>query len=93
MYEFVFLIKDESDLKELKESVSSLNGKVSLEKNHGKKKLAYPIKKQAMADLYEWRIEIEKNKIAEFKKKLSFNDKILRYILINIKAQKEKVKK
>ena len=49
MYDFVFLIKDEKDLKELKDLISSLSGKVSSEKEFGKKRLAYPIKKQKEA--------------------------------------------
>ena len=84
MYDFVFLIKDEKDLKELKDLISSLSGKVSSEKEFGKKRLAYTIKKQGIADLHEWIIDIGKDKISEFKKKLGFNDKILRYVLFKI---------
>ena len=92
MYDFVFLIKDEKDLKELKDLISSLSGKVSSEKEFGKKRLAYPIKKQGIADLHEWIIDIGKDKISEFKKKLGFNDKILRYVLFKVKSESEKVK-
>jgi len=91
-YEFVFLIKEEKDLKELKEILSSLEGKVLSEKNYGKKKLAFHIKKQGVVDLYEWNIEIERDKISELKKKLGFSDKILRYLLFKVKSQKVKVK-
>jgi ribosomal protein S6 len=92
-YEFVFLIKEAEGLKELKELFSSLAGKILSEKGYGKKKLAYSIGKQGTADRYEWIIEIESDKISEFKKKLGFNDKILRHLLFKIKSKSEKVKR
>ncbi len=81
-YEFVFLLNAKEELKTLKALVSSLSGKVLEEKTLGKKNLAYPIKKQTSADFYEWRLQLSKDKLSEFKKTVGFNEKLLRYLLL-----------
>ena len=83
-YDFVFLLNEKEKLKKLKEFVTSLSGKVTEEKTLGKKDLAYPIKKQASADFYEWRLQMSKDKLTEFKKKVGLNEKLLRYLLLKV---------
>ncbi len=83
-YDFVFLLNEKEELKKLKEFVTSLSGKVTEEKTLGKKDLAYPIKKQASADFYEWRLQMSKDKLTEFKKKVGLNEKLLRYLLLKV---------
>ena len=83
-YEFVFLLNEKEELKKLKEFVASLSGKVTEEKSLGKKDLAYPIKKQDSADFYEWRFQMSKDKLTEFKKKVGLNEKLLRYLLLKV---------
>ncbi len=81
-YEFVFLLNEEEELKKIKELVSGVSGKLLKENSLGKKQLAYKIKKNSSANMYEWELEMEANKIGDFKKKLGFNEKILRYLLL-----------
>lgn len=81
-YEFVFLLNEEEELKKLKELVLSVAGKLLKENSLGKKQLAYKIKKNSSTNMYEWEVEMEATKLGEFKKKLSFNDKLLRYLLL-----------
>jgi len=90
-YNFVFLLGEEKIEKDLKELLISLSGKVIDEKSYGKKNLAYKINKSDQAYLFEWIIELNADKISEFKKKLSFDGKVLRYLMlkkiINLKLQ------
>lgn len=78
----VFLLPDEEELKTLKELVKSASGKVLEEKKWGKKTLAYPIKKSNTANFFEWKLEIDGKGLSDLKKKLNFNEKILRYLLL-----------
>lgn len=81
-YEFVFLLNEEGELKNLKELIKSFSGKLIEEKSWGQKKLAYPIKKQGIAVFYDWGVELSPQNLSEFKKKLNFNEKLLRYLLL-----------
>jgi len=81
-YELTFLIKEEIELKNIRELIESLEGKVTKEEKWGEKTLAYSIKKNHTALFYIFQLEIDKKNIAELKKKLNFNDKILRYLLL-----------
>lgn len=81
-YELTFLTKEETELKNIKELIESLKGKVTKEEKWGEKTLAYSIKKNHTALFYIFQLEIDKKNIAELKKKLNFNDKILRYLLL-----------
>jgi small subunit ribosomal protein S6 len=81
-YDLVFLLNEESELKNIKDSIESTTGKVISEKSWGKKTLAYPIKKQGNAFFYDWEIEIDPTKTGDLKKKFNFNEKLLRYLLI-----------
>lgn len=81
-YDFVFLVNQEEELKNLKALITSLTGSVDVEKAHGKKALSYPIKKQMEASFYQWRVSMPKERVTEFKKKLGFNEVLLRYLLL-----------
>ncbi|MDO8609800.1 MAG: 30S ribosomal protein S6 [bacterium] len=81
-YELTFLLNEESELKTIKNLVASTTGKVVEEQTWGQKALCYTIKKQSKAHFYNWIIEIPKTQIQDFKKKLNFNEKILRYLLL-----------
>ncbi len=68
-YEFVFLLNDEEEIKNIKDIVKSISGKLLEEKKWGKKALAYPIAKNNSADFYEWFLEMGEESIADFKRK------------------------
>jgi len=83
-YEFVFLLQEDIEpvQKTLKTIVKDLKGEVKTEKPWGEKKLAYPIRKKTTATFFEWVIELEASALTEFKKKLSFEEKLIRYLLL-----------
>ncbi|NMB83825.1 30S ribosomal protein S6 [Candidatus Roizmanbacteria bacterium] len=81
-YELTFLLNEEEELKKISELITSLSGKVIKEDKWGEKALFFPIKKANKAVFYCWALEMETKKMAEFKRKLNFNEKILRYLLL-----------
>ncbi len=81
-YDFTFLLNQEAELKTIKELISSLKGKITKEDNWGEKTLAFPIKKNKTANFYNWQIELETKNVKEFKKKLNYNEKLIRYLLL-----------
>ena len=84
MYELTFLLNEEAELKAIKSLLESLEGKIISEKNWGEMPLAYPIKKQREAKYFTWKVDIATSKISEFKRKLNFNEKLLRYLLLKV---------
>ncbi len=82
-YDFTFLLNEEAELKPIKNLITSLGGKVAKEESWGKKTLAFPIKKATTAGFYNWQIEMETKDVKEFKKKLDYNEKLIRYLILN----------
>jgi len=83
-YELTFLLEKEDEAKKIQEIISSLDGKVTQENKWGKKDLCYRIKKQSQAFFFNWIIELATEKLSDLKKKLNFNEQILRYLLLKI---------
>ncbi len=81
-YDFTFLLNEEAELKIIKDLITSLKGKVTKEDNWGKKTLSFPIKKTKIANFYNWQIEMETRTMKELKKKLDYNEKLIRYLLL-----------
>lgn len=81
-YNFVFLTNDQDQLARLKDIVTSMEGSVADEKKMGTKELAYPINKIESADFYEWVLSMPVAKMNEFKQKLGYEDKLIRYLLL-----------
>jgi len=81
-YDFTFLLNQEAELKTIKDLIISLKGKVTKEDNWGKKTLSFPIKKTSVANFYNWQVEIESKSMKELKKKLDYNENLIRYLLL-----------
>lgn len=81
-YELTFLLNEEAALKTLKELVTGLEGSVTKEEKWGEKLLAYPIKGLTKAHFYNWVITIPKNRVMELRKKLNYNEKLIRHLLL-----------
>lgn len=81
-YELTFLLNEEKELTVLKELLKSLDAKLVEETAWGKKNLIYPIKKHTNASFYHWKIDVKKNQVAELRKKLNYNEKLIRYLLL-----------
>jgi small subunit ribosomal protein S6 len=82
MYEFTFLLNEEKELPVIKELITSVGGSVTEEQTWGKKSLIYPIKKHYSAVFYNWKIKMDKKQMAELNKKLNYNEKIIRHLLL-----------
>lgn len=81
-YGLTLLLNEESELEAIKKLVESFSGKILKEEKWGKKTLAYPIKKTRTAEFYHWTLELDKKNVTELRKKLNFNEKLLRYLLL-----------
>ncbi len=81
-YELAVLVRNEADMDAVKKLLSSLDGKIVKETAWGQRDLAYPIEKETTAHYYFLDVEIERTKIAEFKQKMNFDEKVLRYLLL-----------
>lgn len=81
-YEITFLIKEEAELKTIKDLIESYKGKITKEDKWGEKTLAYAIKKNHTALFYNFQFEVDKKNILEMKNKLNLNEKVLRYLLL-----------
>ena len=86
-YELTFLLNEEIELKQIKGFITSLEGKILKEDDWGEKILAYPIKKNSTAHFYNVRFEMDKNKLADLKRKLNFDEKLIRYLLLKVEEE------
>ena len=82
-YDFTFLLNEEAELKTIKNLIISIKGKITKEDSWGKKTLSFPIKKMRIANFYNWQIEMETKVMKEFKKKLDYNEELIRYLILN----------
>ncbi len=85
-YELVFILKEDKEniFNNIKQMVVDLKGKIISQENWGKRNFAYEIKKNPSGYYFLWKINITKDKIQELKKKLDFNEDIIRYLLLNL---------
>lgn len=80
-YELTFLLKEEAEFKNIKDLVETF-GKITKEEKWGEKSLAYPIKKNTRCYFFNLVLELSKDKANELRKKLNFNEKVLRFLLL-----------
>lgn len=85
-YELTLLLEKEADLKNIKDLISSLKGKIEKEEKWGEKTLAYPIGKNKKAFYFNLIISIDKKNVKELRKKLNFETKIIRYLILTINS-------
>lgn len=88
-YEIMFIIKntidDDTVAKEadaLQKLITNDKGKVIEFKEMGKKKLAYPIKKELTGTYYVMNVEASHETIKEFDRKVLINENVLRHLII-----------
>jgi ribosomal protein S6 len=85
-YELTFLLNSEEEKKTVSSLLTSLDGKVVEEKHWGKLQFAYPINHKTSADYFTWVIDVDNKKVAELKKKLNFDEKLIRYLLLEVES-------
>ncbi len=81
-YELTFLLNQEAELKNVKDLITGLSGKIEKEESWGEKTLVYPIKNNQKARFYNLILDIDETKTAELRKKLNFNEKLIRFLLL-----------
>ena len=90
-YEMMFIVKatmEESSVKAAAENVKklaeSLKAKVDSFKEMGKKKLAYPIKKEISGYYYVMTMTASKETIKEVNRKMSIDENVIRHLIIKL---------
>lgn len=88
-YEMMFIVKSQGEEKDVKSVFTAVEkilkdnkAKISDSKDLGLKKLAYPIKKEINGYYGLINFEVEKEAIAEIKRKISINESVLRHLII-----------
>ncbi len=90
-YEIMFIVKTtmESDkikgtIENMKKIITDGKGKIVDTKDMGERKLAYPIKKELTGYYYVLRVEASSEVIAEFDRRASIDETILRHLIIKL---------
>ena len=93
-YEIMFIVNatmEEDAIKKNSEDVQKLinkkPSKVIEFKEMGRKKLAYPIKKEVSGYYFVMTVEADHETIAEFDRKVSINENILRHLIIKLEGE------
>lgn len=93
-YEIMFIVSanlEESAVNNIAKDVQKLitdnKSKVIEFKEMGRKKLAYPIKKEVSGFYFLMNVEATTETIQEFDRKLRINEKILRHLILKIESE------
>ena len=87
MYELILLLEKEEDLKKVEQTIFQNGGKIENKEKWSERLLAYPIKKKDKAIYFIITLNMNKKNVLPFKRKLDFNENIIRYLLL---VKKEK---
>ena len=90
-YEIMFIVKTTMESDKIKSTIDAMKkiitdgkGKIVETKDMGEKKLAYPIKKELTGYYYVFKVEASKEVIAEFDRRSSIDENILRHLIIKL---------
>ena len=90
-YEIMFIVKTTMESEKIKSTIEAMKkiitdgkGKIVETKDMGEKKLAYPIKKELTGYYYVLKVESSKEVIAEFDRRASIDEAILRHLIIKL---------
>ena len=93
-YEIMFIVKatmEEDKIKavsdDLQKLINKKPSKVIEFKEMGRKKLAYPIKKEVSGYYYVMTVEASHEVIKEFDRKVSINENVLRHLIIKVEGE------
>ena len=88
-YEIMFIVKNTIEEEKVKKIADSLKDLITNDKGNiidfkemGKRKLAYPIKKEVTGTYYVMTVEANHDTIKEFNRKVSINENVLRHLII-----------
>ncbi|MCB9819918.1 30S ribosomal protein S6 [Candidatus Nomurabacteria bacterium] len=80
----------EKQLTTLRDIIKSVDGKVKTEENWGKKRLAYPIKKENFAVYVNWTLELPADAPLKVSNTFNITDGVLRYLLVKMDEKERK---
>ena len=90
-YEIMFIVKTTMESDKIKGTIDAMKkiitdgkGKIVDTKEMGEKKLAYPIKKELTGYYYVLKVEASTDVIAEFDRRASIDENILRHLIIKL---------
>lgn len=93
-YEIMFIVKaalEEENIKKVSDEVQKLinkkPSKVIEFKEMGRKKLAYPIKKEVSGYYFVMTVDADHDTIKEFDRKVSINENVLRHLIIKVEGE------
>ncbi len=95
-YEFTVLFHPDLEmnldpaLDKVKKLIESNGGKITKEENDGKKRIAYPIRKQEFAIYYYFDLELPAEAPAKISSALNISDEVMRYLLVRVDERKAK---
>lgn len=88
-YEIMYIIKntiEDAEVKKVSDSLQKIitddKGKIIEFKEMGKRKLAYPIKKELTGTYYVMTVNASHDTIREFDRKVLINENVLRHLII-----------
>ena len=88
-YEIMFIVKNTIEEEKVKKIADSLKDLITNDKGNiidfkemGKRKLAYPNKKEVTGTYYVMTVEANHDTIKEFSRKVSINENVLRHLVI-----------
>lgn len=88
-YEIMFIVKNTIEDEIVKKTADSLKELITNDKGNiidfkeiGKRKLAYPIKKEVTGTYFVMTVEANHDTIKEFNRKVSINENVLRHLII-----------
>lgn len=83
-YELTLLLEEEKKIEEIKKLLEAAKVKITTENKWGKKSLAYLVKKKLSAYYFNLMFQMNLNGVNDLKKKLDYEEKIMRYLLLKI---------
>ncbi len=95
-YEFTVLFHPDLEmnldpaLDKVKKLIETNGGKIIKEENDGKKRIAYPIRKQEFAIYYYFDLELPAEAPAKISSTLNISDEVMRYLLVRVDERKAK---
>lgn len=95
-YELTVLIHPDLEMNtepattKIKDLIEKNGGKITKEVNEGKKRLAYPIKKQDFAVYYYYEVELPPEAPAKIESVFNITDELLRHLLVTVDERKLK---
>jgi len=91
MYEITLISKTEQEDK-IKKLIEAAGGKIISNSALGRRKLAYPIKKETAGYYFDYLVEMEGEKINELNNKMKLEENLIRYLITQKRERVIKVK-